>query len=304
MLLLINGIPYFAEKMATDFSELDPNNRYVYCNTYESIWGKLKFFVLLPFARGVISANGVSDRSRAYDWVLLWKKKLVLYWQGTDVQIAVNHAKAGTIDRRYIDMAGNIGVAPWFVEELKEANVDVKYVPYGYVKHIGNESIYSEFAVLTYIATGAEDFYGWQYIRALALARPDLKITVVGSNGDGLDVPANVDMLGWVDAQKMLDLFRSHAVFVRLTEHDGKAFTVAQALAAGCEVIWTYTYKHCHTIKRVDQEFIDCITTLEIEVKERGMRPNAKYIEHSLTAYDREKVVGNLLTNIHQIVNG
>lgn len=304
MLVLISGLPYFAGKMETDFNELDSKNRYVHCDTYSSLWGRMKFFLLLPFAGAVISANGVSSNSRALNWALRWNKKLILYWQGTDVTIARDSQKDGTIDRRYIDKADHLVVAPWFVEELAEINVKAEYVPYSYVEHIGNDQRYTEFKVLAYLAKGAEGFYGWEYLRALALARPDLKITIVGSEGDGLDAPKNVEILGWVSAEKMLELFRSHAAMVRLTEHDGKSFSVAQALATGCEVIWTYDYPPSHQLQRDSAALLEKIQTLEQEVQKRGMQPNAVNIAHSQRSYERKKVLATLVGKIQNILNG
>lgn len=304
MLVLISGLPYFAGKMETDFNELDSTNRYIHCDTYSSLWGRIKFFLLLPFAGAVISVNGVSSNSRALNWALRWNKKLILYWQGTDVIIALKDQKNGTIDRRYIDCAAHIVVAPWFVEELKEINVASEYVPFSYVDSIGNDQAYEEFRVLTYLAKGVEEFYGWEYIRSLALARPDLKITVVGSECEGLDVPENIDLLGWVNSEKMLELFRSHAVMVRLTEHDGKSFSVAQALASGCEVIWTYNYPPAHQLERNSLALQEKIQSLEQEVKKRGMRPNSDNIAHSQQSYVRKKVLTTLVGKIQSILNG
>ena len=302
MLILINGIPYFAERMETDFSEYDSKNRYVFCNTYTSLIGRLKFFLLVPFAGGIISANGVSDRSRALDWALLWKKKMIFYWQGTDVSLATERHQVGTINRRYINFAHHIVVAPWFVKELGEIDIKAEYVPYANVKHIGNDSGYDTFRVLTYLAKGAEDFYGWPPIRELAEARPDIPITVVGSEGDGMEKFSNVTFMGWVDADKMLHLFKSHAVYVRLTAHDGKSFAVAQALSAGCEVIWTYEYYQCYHLSRNGSQLIQKIDELEMAVRNRGLKPNQENIAHSKKSYERSIVLSNLVDKINELL--
>lgn len=302
MLILINGIPYFAERMEKDFSEYDRKSRYVFCDTYRSRWGRIKFFLLTPFAGGIVSANGVSDYSKALEWALFWKKKMLMYWQGTDVSIATEHYKAGTMDRRYIEAARHLVVAPWFVEELKEIDIEAEYVPYANVDHIGNDQSYDTFRVLTYLAEGVEDFYGWQPIRALAEARPDLPITVVGSLGKGLGDYPNIQFLGWVSAEEMLNLFRSHAVYVRLTEHDGKSFAVAQALSAGCEVIWTYKYFCCHLLPRDGALLIEKMNELEAQVKARNLRPNEENIAHSHNSYARSIVLKRLVAKIKELL--
>lgn len=302
MLVLINGLPYFAQRMEKDFNEYDPKNRYVYCNTYYSKWGRLKFFFLLPFARGVISLNGVSENSRALNWVLSWKKRLILYWQGTDVDIANKRFDEGTMNRKYVDQAKHLVVAPWFVEELTHCKVKAEYVPYAHVDKIGNDGRYDAFRVLTYLAKGAEDFYGWQPVKEFAAARPDIPITVVGSEGLGLEQFPNVEFLGWVSDEEMLQLFRTHAVYVRLTEHDGKSFAVAQALSAGCEVIWTYKYFQCHTLQRDGAQLIDKMDELKHLVEERNLRPNAENIAHSIRSYERSLVLSRLVAKIKELL--
>ncbi len=304
MLVLVNGIPYFAEKMKHDFNEFDAGNRYVFCDTYYSRWARLRFLLLLPFAGAVISVNGVSDRSGSMDWVLRLKKKLIMFWQGTDVQMAVDRTNDDTIFRDYIDYAAHLVVAPWFVEELGQINVKAEYAPYAYVEAFGNDGVYEDVRILTYLAEDAELFYGWEFIREMALKRPDIGVTVVGSKGTGLDAPENVTFKGWVSAETMSDLFRTHAIFVRLTEHDGKAFTVAQALAAGCEVIWTYPFDQCYQLKRESGLLEEKVSELEKEIKARDMHPNVENIRFVEESFQRKGVLTSLLKQINARLNG
>lgn len=304
MLVLVNGIPYFAERMSDDFNEFDKGNRYVYCNTYYSRWAQLKYLFLLPFAGAVISVNGVAERSKSLDWALKLKKKLLLYWQGTDVQTAVNLTRSGKIYRAYIDYAAHLGVAPWFVDELGSIGVKVTYAPYAHVEVIGNDKVYSDVRILSYLAKNAEKFYGWEYIRAIALKRPDIGITIVGSQGEGLDAPENVTFKGWVSAEEMNELFRSHAIFARMTEHDGKALTVAQALSAGSEVIWTYPFEHCYHVNHDVDQFIETIESLDRKIRERGLRPNQENLAFARGAFERNAVLSSLVKEIKQILDG
>ena len=97
MLVLVNGLPLFGQKLASDLNEFDSNNRYVFFNTYYSLWDKILFFLLVPFCRLVISFNGVSDKSGSLDAALFFRKKIVMQWQGTDVLLAKQRFESNSL---------------------------------------------------------------------------------------------------------------------------------------------------------------------------------------------------------------
>jgi len=145
MLVLINGLPHFSKKIAKDLNEFDSDNKYVFYNTYESKWAQLKFIIALPFCGAVISFNGASDQSSSLDWVIKFKKKLIMQWHGTDVKLAVERKTSNTINRKYIDYAKHLASAPWFIDELKEIIPAITYSPFGYVESAGNDGKYERF---------------------------------------------------------------------------------------------------------------------------------------------------------------
>ena len=120
MRILSNGLPFFSRKLAKDLNAFDEENSYVFYDTYYSKWEQFKFLLALPFAGAVLSSNGVSDKSKSLDLALFFRKKLLMQWHGTDVQLAVERQKNNTINRKYIDAAQHIVSAPWFVDELKD----------------------------------------------------------------------------------------------------------------------------------------------------------------------------------------
>ena len=66
---------------------------------------------------------------------------------------------------------------------------------------------------------------------------------VVGSSGvEG--APKNIEFLGWVDSERLEDLYREAAVYVRLPEHDGCSYSVREALSWARPVIASYPYPH------------------------------------------------------------
>ena len=105
MLVLVNGLPYFGRILVRDLNEFDSKNKYIFLDTYYSKLDKLLFFFLVPFSKLIISFNGVSDNSGALNWVLKWKKKILMQWQGSDVMLAKQRSKENKIDLRYINKA-------------------------------------------------------------------------------------------------------------------------------------------------------------------------------------------------------
>ncbi|MDP4798113.1 MAG: hypothetical protein NWR50_04550, partial [Crocinitomicaceae bacterium] len=97
MRVLINGLPYFSERFAKDLKEFDKKSSFIFLDTYNSKLAQLKFLFLLPFADCVISFNGVTDNSGSLNYVVKWKKKLILQWMGTDALLAMERFKNKTI---------------------------------------------------------------------------------------------------------------------------------------------------------------------------------------------------------------
>lgn len=303
MRVLINGLPYFGKKVAKELNEFDRENTYIFLDTYYSKWDKIRFLLNLPFCKAVISFNGVSDRSGSLDKVLSRHKKLIMQWHGTDVSLAVSRNKNGTIYKEYINNARHLFSAPWFQDELKEVVPNGIYAPFSYVDHFGNDQKYDKLSVLSYIAKGREEFYGWSYLLAAARDLPNVEFVIVGSDGKGIEVPDNVLFLGWVDENKMIELYKSHPVFVRLCEHDGKAFSVSQALATGAEVIWNYPLEGVHQIELSSEALIDAISRAFQQVISRKMSPNQENIKFASEELSRDKVFSHYTSQIKKLLN-
>lgn len=304
MLILVNGLSYFGKRLVDDLNEFDKDNHYLFLNTYTSKWHKFLFIFYLPFCGAVVSVNGVSDKSGSLDKVLRTKKKLVMQWHGTDVLLAKKRSEEGTIHRDYIDNAQHIFSAPWFAQELENIVEHGEYLPISYINDIGNKKKYENISVLTYLPQGKEQFYGWDMIRELALAKPDLLITVMGSTGDGLGAYKNVNFIGWVNSEQVSELMTSHSIFTRLTEHDGKSVSVSEALGKGAEVIWNYPLPCCHCIELNAVELIQKVTLISNQIEKRGMTPNAENINYAKEHLSRTKVMSHFANGFQRILNG
>jgi glycosyltransferase involved in cell wall biosynthesis len=300
MLVLINGLKYFGKKLADDLNYLDADNKYVFIDTYNSFFNKLKFIFLLPFSKLVISFNGVSDKSGILNWVLFFQKKMMMQWHGTDVLLAVERYKTNTIDKKYIDYASHFTDAEWLREELKNFISDVQLLPFKYVQLDQNTIPYSAIAVLTYMGKGKEVFYGLEELIEAANSYPSIDFHVIGTKGNNFNYPTNIIFHGWVESSEVLQMMCKIPIFVRLTKHDGNALSVVEALACGCEVIWSYPGKNSHNAKSA-LELIEKLSFLKTKIEKRAFLPNEENFNYIQNTYNKKTIINNYIKAIHEI---
>ena len=303
MLVLINGLPYFGKMIAKELNKRDQLNKYVFLDTYYSKWDKLKLRLLLPFSRAFISFNGVSDRSGSLDLVLKKRKKLVMQWHGSDVKIAIERKREGQLYAPYIDNAIHVFSAPWFEQELFGIVDSGVYAPISFVEDFAGQHQYDAIRVLSYLAEGKEEYYGWEYIRHLAELYPTFQFTIVGTSGEQLEKIANVHFHGWVNKDLMNDLYKSHALFVRLCGHDGKSFAVSQALAMGCEVLWNYAQHGVHQVERNKESITSCFEHAIAIIEKRNFMSNQQNIQIARDELSKEQVLGQYVDQIRLILS-
>ena len=85
---------------------------------------------------------------------------------------------------------------------------------------------------------------------------------------------------------------------MRLTEHDGNALSVAQALSFGAEVVWTHRHPECK-IASTKSEFIDVLSEL-IEGKEQDLSRNNAHIDFVEKNYDYCTVIEQLKKTLNE----
>jgi hypothetical protein len=303
MLVLINGLPYFGKMIAKELNERDSSNTYVFLDTYYSKWDKIRFRFLLPRSKAFISVNGVSDQSGSLDLVLKRKMKLIMQWHGSDVKIAVDRFKEGNLFFNYIDYASHLFSAPWFEKELAGIVKNGVYAPFSFTERFGRGKSYSRIQVLSYLAEGKEEYYGWNLLKELAEKHPSVSFTIVGSKGIGIQSPSNVSFKGWVSEEEMSEFYESHGIFIRLCEHDGKSFAVSQALAMGCEVLWNYPVIGGHLVERnpcsLNTRFEECVSIIQ----NRNLIPNIENIRIAQEELSKEKVLSRFVDQIKVILS-
>jgi glycosyltransferase involved in cell wall biosynthesis len=299
MLVLINGLSHFGAKLKDDLREADPSRKYVFLRTYDSKWAQLLFILLLPFAKVVISFNGVSTKSGSLTKVVNRKKKLIMFWHGTDALLAKERFDNKTIYRDYIDHAVHFSDAPWLLEELMDVLPNSEVLDFKTIEIDPLANNFKSLQVLTYVPDNKEEFYGLEWILEAAKNYPEVLFNVMGNSGGDKRLIENVNYLGWIDQQKSLEFYKNSPLFLRLTKHDGNALSVAQALSTGAEVIWTCAHPNCHLVNDKEQ-FILKFNAL-IQKKKTDLKRNQSNIEFVATHFNKKNVMANFIKKIDDV---
>jgi len=237
--VLFIGLPMFAQRVANDLTHFDPLNTYRNYDTYFSKRDKLRFISDLRKADLVYSINGSALPSGVFSRVIKKGIPLVMHWVGTDVTSAIAAKNDGSFEKEQIEYAHHVVEAPWLKKELTLVGIDAQILSQALQKIIEQpEPFSSKFEILTYFGKGKEVFYGWERVKALAEAMPDIRFNIVGSELKGMETPTNVEVHGWVE--NMQKLLNRCQLTLRLTDHDGFANTVLETLANGRYVLFTY----------------------------------------------------------------
>lgn len=172
---------------------------------------------------------------------LLGKKKVVLFWCGSDVLYAQKEHQERKGVEPWIAEQVHWAGAPWLAEEVRAMGLDCKYVPITWVKPVASLTpLPQKFSVLCYTPTTARlELYGIDQVLDVARALPAVTFNMVGLlPGQELDVPQNVHLHRWIG--EMTPFYQNATVVWRPTRHDGMSFMALEALAHGRHVMWSY----------------------------------------------------------------
>lgn len=288
--VLIVGLPLFAERLKNDLKAYDPDNSYYWLNTYYNKWDKIRARFLIPKVDVVYSINGTLGKSRVFDLALQKDKKLMMTWVGTDV---TKSKKIKSPNLEYLNKAHHYCEVSWIQDELKEMKIEARILNFfNFKKDIPFEQPSSkELSVLSYMAKGREEYYGYSKLIAAAKAHPDVNFTVVGSEGLNESLK-NVSFLGWVN--NMPELMNQHHVCARLVEHDGLSGFVLESLMKARQVIYSEPLEHTIQAKN-EQELIDRINELKNRLQlENGLVniEGRKFVQES---FNQDEILGNLI---------
>ncbi len=276
-LVLIIGLPYFAMKVKQSLKQVDSSTTYIALNTYYSFIDKLKYLIYLPFATTVYSINGTIEKSRALSLAFWFKKRVVMHWVGSDVIRAKEvYFKSGNYysqQRKVIHLTDT----PWFTEELKEIDISATFLPIFSVSKTEMQTLPfpEKFNVLLYIPQDKQEFYGMQRLNNIARQLPEISFMVAGTKNADIPLPANVELLGWVE--NMHDYIQQSVVCIRFPQHDGLSFFVLESLLLQRYVIYNQPLPHTFHLKNDDEIIVKLAELLKIhQQKQLPLNTEAK----------------------------
>lgn len=241
--VLILGLPYFGTMLAGLLRERGWAAEFA-AHPGRDVRGWLRLFPAVARADVVYLVSSRIERWSPQDLLLLVRRRpAVIHWVGTDVQIALAEHARGRVSPRIVRNATHWCDAPWLVGELATIGVTSEHVPLP-IPGLPDDPppLPDDFTVLLYLPVDAFDreVFDVNTLLRLPAAFPELRFVLIPSPADTLEgaLPANCTAPGWVG--DMDALYREVSVVVRLTSHDGMSFMVAEALARGRHVIWTF----------------------------------------------------------------
>jgi len=281
--ILLHGLVYFCRKfpglLATpgwEFRHFDPNRfsalpaaaAYLHrCDLAYTWGGRLTLGKFLSAAR------------------LFRKKKLVMFWCGSDTLAARKDYEAHRVDpwiAEKIHWAGS----PWLAEEVRDMGLQCEYVPATWVDVPDSlPPMPRKFTVLAHLSSAARvELYGIDHLFEVARRMPAVQFHVVGIlPGESLRGPDNVTVHGRVPS--MDPFFRQTSVFWRPVRHDGLSFAALEALAHGRHVLWSYPFPGATVAKDATSGYaeIQRLHDLHLQGKLQTNHVGAEYVAAHFT---------------------
>ena len=232
------------------------------------------------------------------------RKPVVIHWVGTDVQIALDEAKAGRVSRRIAERAIHWCDAPWLVDELATIGVVSEEVALP-VPGLPAEPppLPERFCALLYCPVDAYDreVFDLDTLLRHPVEFPDIEFVLIPSPAETLPgpLPSNLDCRGWVD--DIDTLYREISLYVRLTSHDGVSFMVLECLARGRHVIWPFPMPGVtqasgfEAVAAVVRELAAKHTAGTLSLNEEGRA-------HVMAHYDAERLTRELSARLRAVL--
>lgn len=171
------------------------------------------------------------------------KKKIIIHWIGTDVQIQTQKYKENGIIIN--EDCVNLAVAEHLCSELEKIGIKADYVPI--VPRIRSQTITIplEHKVLVYLPIKRQKFYGYEVMKILAAEFPNIIFHVVANDGSqDNDRLENVIYDGMLSKKQLYSLYEECSILLRYPEHDGLPVMIIEALSMGKTVIYKYPFAY------------------------------------------------------------
>ena len=184
------------------------------------------------------------------------KKKIILFWSGSDVLKAQMERAQGILNPW---IAGQIhwAGAPWLAKEISALGLPCEYVPITWVPTVQDPPpLPREFSVLIYMpSVRLGKLYGLERILEVARSLPHISFELMGLiEGQIPDPPSNLKIFGRIQDQEMREFYRRASVYWRPVSHDGLSFMSLEALSYGRHVMWSYPFPHCAETRDASQD--------------------------------------------------
>lgn len=297
MKIVFTGLPYFSKKLVDELSSFDRKNKYYFCNTYYSKIDRFKFIFHLFNADRVISFNGVSGKSKSLDWVIRFKKKLIIQWHGSDVLEAEKKMNSGVLNRKYIDYAKNFTDAIWLKEELDKLSIQTEILHFKHVEVCLDKKSFDTNNVVSYLGNNNEKFYGIDSIYLLAKTYPNIHFHLIGTDGESCEKLSNITYYGWLNQEKVKALLNEHAIFLRLTKHDGYSLSILEAIANGNFVIWNNPHPAVNYVENTES-LLTVFENLINQTAKNKFERNSAALDWANQHLKRDMILSNYVKTI------
>lgn len=232
----------------------------------------------------------------------LGKKKLVIFWCGSDVLVARQELAKGRMDH-WVASRIHWAASPSLAEEVRAMGLRCEHVQASFVNCVARPApLPQKFSVLVFLPTAARsDLYGWDQVVEVARALPSIEFKLVGlQDDDPPDAPPNVIVHRWIE--NLTPFYEQSTVLWRPVRHDaGISFMVLEALAHGRHVLYSYPIHGSLQVNGVEsaqkqlQRLFSLHCSGQLQLNRDGIRAIAQH-------YSREAVRSELHRRWEEII--
>jgi hypothetical protein len=249
--VVLLGEPYHARVFSNQINETLKN--ILIAEYFESYSEDLAF-------KDVDIIHLISPPLKLVKKLLVYKKPIFFHWIGTDVyRFAKDSFLKKQIKKLLIKSSGihNLAVNSKLKEELEDMGILSEVLPLVKLDFVKEPPPFPEkFSVLAYLPKPRWQFYKGDMIMQIAGLLPEIDFHVL-SSGNISNKPLNVSTYDFIE--DMDAAYKRSNVLLRITEHDGLAKMVLEALSYGRHVIWSSPFPYAHLVDSVEKS----ITTIK-----------------------------------------
>ncbi|MBA7607176.1 hypothetical protein ES703_14334 [subsurface metagenome] len=252
------GQRYWCEVMRTQLSREGVNSAVIRpapANFFKRLWWIIVFLCYYRRRFSVLHIVGIGSKVREAKWARLTNMLTVWHWIGSDV-LKLDDVSSKAKRKLLKSCCGNtsvrLAVSDRLQGELAKHDIDAKVLGHITDKVLAAcEHLPDVPGVLSYWTDNGASFFNCSLIFDLARCFPRIRFRIVGTAGNGLDAPPNVEFYGWLE--DMSEVFRQTTVYIRIVPHDGSPMMVPESLARGKYVIYSLPFPHCEQGRTLDE---------------------------------------------------